>query len=388
MRKILHFVIDDKFTLDSMKCFDNSGLTQCTYLYYKPKYKNNIEYLNNTCVKVVDYQKVKDILYSEEPYDAIILHSLYALPADIISSIPLRYKVVWFAWGFDLYSNPYPITPLLPIARRYKKETKLLLRKIEIKANIQKYIRHIGKLILKKRYSSNNIYKAINRIDYFAGVFSEEYDFLKSKITCFRAKKLIHNYIHPQEFAKDAIYEPVNLTGTNILLGNSATKIGNHLDLIELMNCRKINVNTIYCPLSYQGTSEYIAAVKSKGENAFGNKFFPMIDFLPFDEYIEIMNSCGSLILGQMQQAATCNILSAIWSGLKVFLPKDSMNYIHYKNEGLTVYSIEDDLTNEAIKTPRATEEIIATRKIIESIYSYRRWIIDLDNFLNILDQN
>ena len=45
-------------------------------------------------------------------FDVIILHSLFALPNfSLISSIPRKKKVVWFSWGWDTYSDFYPVIP-------------------------------------------------------------------------------------------------------------------------------------------------------------------------------------------------------------------------------------------------------------------------------------
>lgn len=390
MVNIVHFVIDDKFTLDSIKCFNDSKLSNNKYFYLLPKYKNGIKYLNNrTDIQIVTGADVMSFFQSDQNNFIVILHSLNALPASIISSIPNRYKVVWFAWGFDLYSNRYPISPLLQIENRYGEKTQSIYNRITYKRRTIDWVKHVTKLMLRSDYTPKTVYEAIYRIDYFAGVFPEEYDMLKNECPHFRAKRITHNYIHPQEFCLDDISNPINESGNNILLGNSAAFIINHIDLMkEISDCiPKLGVK-IYCPLSYQGHPEYVKHVITEGKKMFPQTFTPMVDFLPFNEYSKIMDSCGCIILGQMQQAATCNILSAIWSGLKVFLPKSSMNYRHYVAEGLKVYSIEEDLTIENIMSKRTKEDILENRKRIESIYSYRRWIIDLEATINIIEQD
>ena len=61
------------------------------------------------------------------------------------------------------------------------------------------------------------------------------------------------------------------------------------------------------------------------------------------------------------------------------------MNYDEYRNqEGLEIYSIEDDLDDSTI-LKCMSNCLIEQRKKISSIYSYNRWQEDLQNAINIL---
>lgn len=385
MINFIHFVIDDKFIPDSMKCFEFAGLTDNEFYYVRPKSHQVTEFLDLVKVKEIKRGDVLSLLENKSSC-VVVLHSLYSLPLELISHIPDNIKVVWYAWGFDIYSNPRPLNPLVRLDNRYGNETRSFINTYK-KLSFLGEFRYLLKKIMAKAYRKRDAEKAVSRIDYFAGVFQEEYDLLCTQVPFFKAKKIVHNYIHPQEFSRDDIDEPVRVKGNNILLGNSATFYCNHLDLLTKLGASNLKGIKIYCPLSYQGTQDYKQAVVKRGKDLFGENFIPLMDYLPLSEYNQVMNSCGSLVLGQMQQAATCNILTAVWSGLKVFLPSDSMNYAHYVDEGIDVYPLES-INESLISIPRTEYEIHNSRCRIEKLYSYRQWKEDLKESLTIIEES
>lgn len=139
----------------------------------------------------------------------------------------------------------------------------------------------------------------------------------------------------------------------------------------------------IISPLSYQIIPTYLERVITIGEKILGERFKPLKNYLPFDEYNKIMNSCNTIILGQKQQAATCNCLTAMWNGLRLFMPKDSMNYQYYSQLGMKIFSIEDDFPDNP---QLSDEDIMHNRGIIENYYSFRTWQNDLQNALDLIN--
>lgn len=374
MRRLnfIHFVIDDKFIPDSIKCFDDADLTNNDFYYYSNR-GSDFRFLDRNRVKLISNREIESLLNNNE-VDVVCLHSLFSLPCKYINMINSKIKVIWYAWGADLYSNPKPTGPLINIGERLLDKTKHIAKQPFTSRTYDK-LKYILKSLLGKNNTKEDVFSAINRIDYFSGVFPSEYDLLKKSCKAFRAEPITHNYIHPEEFQIKDINEPCNITGKNILLGNSAAIYNNHLDIIDLVAPFVRSDIKIISPLSYQGTPRYINSVIEYGYNVWGKQFVPLKGYLPLNEYTTIMNSCDSIILGQKQQAATCNCLSALWNGLKLFLLKDSMNYNFYKSIGLTVFSIEYDFPKSPIMS---MEDILKNRSIIEGLYSFRKWKEDL----------
>lgn len=380
MLDILHFVVDDKFINDSILCFESAKLTNNQYVYVSNK-KRTFHYIKSDKVKILTEDNVLN-LFHEGDINAICLHSFMSLPTRLIVKIPSNVKVLWFGWGFDYYSNPRQIGNFLNIGNRFLPYTNKIVNKNIWLENIVKDAKLKLKIILKREPSSSKIYEAVKRIDYFSGVFPIEYSMLKASLTCFQAKQIIHNYIHPEEFKKEDIDSPLQLKGSNVLLGNSATFYINHIDLMYMIKDRIDKDVNIIAPLSYQGSPSYIDKVIKEGKCLFGERFIPIKDYLPFDEYTAIMNSCDTLILGQKQQAATCNCLTAMWNGLKVFFLKDSMNYEFYKSMKLKVFSLEDDFGSVIDYN---FDDVHYNREIIEKHYSYRAWVDDLINTIDTI---
>lgn len=384
MLKFAHFVTDEKFIPDSIKCFETAGLTDNTYYFVRVNNKN-VCFLDINKVNFISIEEAKKIIRSNQ-YDVVCLHNLYSLPIKFISCIHPSVKVIWYAWGFDLYSNPAPTGPLLHIGEKFMPITKSFKPKEFIFNTILKTTKHIVKNVLKFSSSvhSSDVYAAIHRVDYFAGVFENEYEMMMEEQSCFKAKKIVQNYIHPEEFQLNDINAPVKLTGHNILLGNSASSHNNHVDIMLMIKDYIPNGVDIISPLSYQIVQSYQEKVMAAGAELFGDRFKPLKGYLPFDEYNKIMNSCDTIVLGQKQQAATCNCLTAMWNGIRLFMPRDSMNYKYYSQLGLKIFSIEDDFPDN----PRlSNEDIMNNRRIIENYYSYRAWVRDLQNSLTILMQ-
>lgn len=384
--RFIHFVVDDKFIPDSIKCFQDANLTNNKF-YYLTENPSAVSFIGKTIVEYINIKQLEDVISQLKKDDVVVLHCLYALPARFICLIPDGVKVIWYAWGFDLYSNEYPIKPLIELdCDRLLPATKSKVKGLIL---LKELLRRYRVLTDTKGYhtkSASEQYKAISRIDYFAGVFLSEHQLLREQCKYFRAKRIVHDYIHPEEFAAKDINEPTVLTGNNVLLGNSAAFLCNHIDILRsLYNQTKNHNFDIYCPLSYGDNAYYVKQVIKEGTRLFGNHFKPMLKYLPFDEYTKIIQSCGSIILGHQRQAATCNCLTSLWNGLKLFLPQTSMNYEEYKNvEGLKVFSLENDLNDDALKM-NIEQDLRKQREIISSIYSYERWVENLRNSINII---
>ncbi len=387
MLKFIHFVIDDKFIHDSYRCFQNANLTDNSF-YYIADNNRSLNYLKKEEISIISRKEAVEILKSLNHSDIIVLHSLYSLPANLTKYIPLKTKVLWYAWGFDLYSNNFPLKPLItfPKGRLHQATYKTLKKTLRLNEIIKKIKYYLTWFSQNKK---KDYVRLIARVNYFAGVFPYEYDLLKDECSYFNAIKIKHDYIHPEEFSSLDIHKEVQQVGNNILLGNSAAYLCNHLDLLySLYNNTSNRDFKIYCPLSYGGNEYYKRKVIKFGKKLFGEQFIPLLRFLPFEEYTKIIQSCGNVLLGYEQQAATCNCLTSLWNGLKLFVPKSSMNYKEYKMiEGLQVYSLEEDLNdiniNSALNIP-----IEEQRKRISVMYSYERWKEDLRDTINILEAN
>lgn len=372
---------DEKFIPDSIWCFENSQLAINTY-YCVNGGTANLVRLKDKRVRCVSENEASRIIKNVAEVDVICLHSLYSLPLNLIPQIPSSIKVVWYSWGYDIYNNPLPFSPLINDRSIYLPKTLECVSKYKYKRTLKQWVKLSVSYLRLKAFSPDLLNECINRVDFFAGVFPLEYDLLKEAHGSFRAVRISHNYIHPQEFKECDIVDSIEIRGNNIQLCHSACFEDNHIDVMPIIADAACDYDAIICPLSYSGTHQYVDAVIEKGKYYFGDKFKPLVDFMSFDEYCKIQNSCNRFILGSIRQQATCNCLTSMWSGMKLIMFPQSINYQQYIDFGLNVYNIE---SSGSLISTIDNSTVISNREIISGIYSYDSWKQDLKDFIALL---
>lgn len=375
--KILHCVIDEKFIDGAIELFDSIEGYQNEYVIVG-KECIRLDFIKSTKVKYVSAEWYKKHCIESADYDIVILHSLMSLAPELLLKTSNKIKVIWLSWGYDTYEFPMPITPLIRLSHQIKGDIITSL-----KNNIFRVIK--GYLFEFFVYRFKNIVKwsnTLKRIDYYSGVFPEEYDLLK-KDRRFKAIRISYNYVSRQSPLKYENFDCFDMSKRkNIMIGHQANPLLNHVDSFRYI--KKLNLPSdiqIICPLSYGPKSE-IKKIEEAGKMIFGNQFIPLLDFMPFDEYQKVYNSVNVAIYNIERQCAVGNILLAVWDGVRVFLPRTSMNYKHFMNLGIRVYSIEDELNLNNIMEKVSTEEIRNNRKILLENYSFDIVRLKLENAL------
>lgn len=242
----------------------------------------------------------------------VIFHSLLPNYYRLLRHIPAGKCVVWLGWGYDYYpllghenedSRILPKTKLLqspPFKRSAKRILKPFLYKLRL---------------LKNRGTVSDL----KRIDYFAPVLDIEYEMLLRHVRL-RAKYITWNY----GTAEDDLSLPDmgSSTGINILAGNSATATNNHVELFEAIRDHADLTNRkVIVPLSY-GDPYYRSKVIEQGERLLGEAFSPLTSFMPKEQYLETIRSCGFVMMNHLRQQALGNICMAMLMGATVYLNK------------------------------------------------------------------
>ena len=306
--KILHCVTDDKFIDGAIALYDKDTRVENTWVHFVKENSCHLVYVKSTRVMICNIDKFDMLLAN---VDVVILHSLPSLPIENILAIPKNIKVVWYAWGYDMYDGWNPLIPL----KLYLPKTLEIYKAITKAPTPFKALkRKIKELIYKNQYVS-----ILQRIDYFSGVFPYEYSLIKKKYSRFRAIPLDYYYASPDFFIKDTC--PTDMTNNfrNIMIGNSANITNNHADVLEFVN-KYVNLSKqdkIILPLSYAGPQEYINIVKEIASSTLGAKatIVPLESYLPIDEYWDLASNCRIAIYAHVRQQASDNIF------YKVFCP-------------------------------------------------------------------
>lgn len=301
-----------------------------------------------------------------------VFHSLPQHWLPILDKLPSSTSVLWRGWGYEYYGTIYatnhyhllaPLFPhglLLPRTRRLlaahhavnaRRNGGLVARAHRAARTAIEGILGRNRLVHAKqrlrtiaRGHLSAEYTALQRIDFFAPVVGEEY----------LAAKHLHPWMtaRPASFPYDVagnVVDAQKLNATHpeprreaILVGNSATLECNHLDVFALLSeSDRFDAFQIIAPLSY-GLDWYRDFVIAEGRRLFGDRFKPLVDFMPVVEYHRLLHSCSHAVMAHLRQQAGANVLSLIAAGTKIAMHPLSLLYQHYRSRGFYVYTIDD----------------------------------------------
>lgn len=308
-------------------------------------------------------QMVKEYLERGD-YDVVYFYTLIPSRWELFKYIPKDKKIIWWAWGYDLYNRYYGLKPLLDIPL-YKPLTVGLVRETG-------YLKQMVKIIVNcflKPYYSFQRNSMLKRIDYFHPVFIDEYEMMRQQHEEFRAKVFFRPGSSIQNFSL-SIKDPFG----GILFGNSSTPTNNHLDVWEFIKGACKENYRVIIPLSY-GDMSYGDKIQKVIEQE-GNNVLILREMIEKKEYTEMIQSCSYAVFGMMRQQAMSNINHCMLYGIKVFLFKDSMNYKFLKSRGFEVFAIED-IDENSFHTPLTKEQQVRNIEALNDYVQYKNDIYE-----------
>lgn len=335
--RVLHIVKDEKFfdgvinAFESDERFDNRSIlvvNSAAYKFSRIKQTAKVEL-------VWSREMLKDCLESSD-YDAIFFHSLTASQYKYFQYIPKDRIVIWWSWGVDIYNGSHGMSPLIQMDL-YKPLTLKLYneRRKNILCCVKDLFTYISGLIEKNHYYRlrNN---AMSRIDFFQPVIPLEYKIMKG-VDGFRAKE----FYYPECFMSYQVdTKSIKRDKGAILIGNSATYTNNHLDIWDSIKNFVSKGRDVIIPVNY-GFQRYTKNIATRIQSNSHNIRF-ILDFMPKDEYFQLLNDCSYAVFGVIRQQAMGNINYCLSHGMKVFLYRDSMVYRFLKDNGYVVFAIEE----------------------------------------------
>lgn len=258
--------------------------------------------------------------------EKIVVHSLASPYLLIMIALfpSIAKKVYWVIWGKDLYFYHTLKNP--------------------------KFYHRIYECIRKS---------AIRKITKICSIFKEDYE-LACKWYGVHASNIEMVTLYPYALETSsgnrsikAEYKDKKIT---ILLGNSGSSTNNHFEALEILaNCNE-SIERIICPLSYGGSSKYVKKVIRYGKQLFGDKFYPLCDFMPKDDYFRIMAGVDVGIFNYDRQEGLGNIWSLILSGKTVYMKHETSTTSFFRRNGIVVKDIQDCKKNGILLL---SEEII-----------------------------
>ena len=364
MVKVLHIIKDDKFFDSTIETFeaDKRLANRCVLIVDTPNYNFKFIKSRDKVKLLFGKEKIKKELSGD--YDVIYFHSIMINQYRCFKYIPDDKIVIWWCWGFELYSSVKGMKPLLPMPL-YRLRTRQYIGQTK---NLSRVIKDLAKKVLNSCVWTYRRNKVLMRVDYFQPVLPIEYSLLK-----------INRHFKAQEFysnrSLDVFCDDTTQYGKgNILFGNSATYTNNHLDVWERIRKYVPSESEVFVPLNYgyDGYAEGITDVI--GDK--GLKVSFLRTFLPKEEYFSLLESCSFAIFGILRQQAMGNIYFCVQHGIKVFLYKDSLIYKYLSDAGYIVFTIED-VNIDSFRVPLTEEQIAQNRSALRKDAEYRNSIYE-----------
>lgn len=212
----------------------------------------------------------------------------------------------------------------------------------------------------------------IKRIGHLITFFDGEYELAKK---WYGARGVHHkSFTYPSNICRCDVQQLIKHESINIQVGNSATYTNRHLVVIEKLSKYKGDNIKIYVPLSY-GDGEYAKKVVARGASVFGEKFVPLLDFIPYDEYLKYLAGIDIAIFNQNRQQGVGNIITLLGMGKTVYMSSEVTSWRALRNLGLHIFDVEK--LDIAMLTLVQAEE---NKKIVSECFSEANLIAQLKN--------
>ncbi len=321
--KIIHIIHNDKFIKPFIN-FIEKNFNKDEHLFvfmdgadekvFPIPEADNILNINNKYPGKKNTLKLSHILNPLfEDADKVILHSLFSDNLIFYLFLHQKYlkKCYWVLWGGDLYSN---ITAKKTLGNAFGRYTRS--RVIKKLGGVISYIREGDFELVQKYYATEaECYESF----FYPSNLYEEYD-IKSK----EHKTL------------------------NIQIGNSANPTNNHIEVFEKLEKYKDQDIKIFVPLSYGG-QDNAKKVIDAGKQIFGDKFQPLIEFMPFKDYLELLGKIDIAIFNHNRQQAMGNITTLLGLGKKVYVRSNETPWKMFNKLQIKVYDTALDISIDAI---------------------------------------
>lgn len=368
MKKILHITTDNKFISHALQTFENVHPGQNTVWMFANGHDGHVS-KNHRDLEFVFFDTFKpSFLKKLAEFDLVVVHGFDLFKYPLVALAPAGLKFAWLGWGYDyydyIYANPDDLLFVETLALKNKCRQESLKQRIHPVKLFKKIARSAIEVLFRK--------KALKRIGSISPVLKEDYDLLKSAGLLKPLPDFVPwNYGSLEEsLIKNFIGQRVS--GNNVLVGNSASFTNNHLEAFDLL--QEVAKSTeayfqVVAPLSY-GDDCCKEAVLEKGKACFEEHFQPVTDFMPIDEYVDLIKQCGFVVMNHKRQQAVGNIVIMLYLGARVFLREENPTYQMLKNEGATLNTLDELKAQPSLlSTPLTENEIINNIEVL-----YKHW--------------
>lgn len=382
---ILHLMHDEKFCDNTIKNFEKVNPGNNKYLVFKAdKDKGVFRFISHpelTDEFFYERKSLNDYVTATPEIKGIIAHSISSLFATAILALNQKVKLYWVVWGYDMYTLP-KIQPGLyaPSTLSYLTGKKRWLS-LNWTLNKSKPLRFLFYTLRGKKNVWDLLESAQSEVDYFVTYIREDYELYKDKYPQTKCEFFDAAFFNLNQYVGEAFMDK-KIAGKNILIGNSNSPESNHLDVIQfLKNVPLEHEAKVYIPLSYGENKGYKEAVIQSAEQLWGPRSFPLLGFMPQQEYVELLLTCGVGIFYHHRQQAMGNIIAMLWLGARVYMAGVNPAFRYFKRMGIHVFDLQHDFQNYGLSA--LTEIQIATnRAVLAKAFSAEKVEQDYENLV------
>ncbi|MFC6669723.1 TDP-N-acetylfucosamine:lipid II N-acetylfucosaminyltransferase [Marinobacterium aestuariivivens] len=117
------------------------------------------------------------------------------------------------------------------------------------------------------------------------------------------------------------VFVPIALTDVErniitVMVGNSADPSNNHKEILYQLTRLKDQEFKVVCPLSY-GDAQYAEEITAIGRCLFGERFIPLRDFIPYQDYVKVLSEIDIAVFAHRRQQGMGNIITLLGLGKK-----------------------------------------------------------------------
>jgi dTDP-N-acetylfucosamine:lipid II N-acetylfucosaminyltransferase len=333
--KLLHLIVDDKFIDMAIREFEAVAPGRHDWVIVGGGTQR--KFVKDERVRCLDWSGFERAVAAPD-VGGLVCHVMTPTHLAALSRVPARVRVAWLGWGYDYYgliNDAFPDGLLQPATAALAARLAAPPPEVAAHAAVPTVLGHSRPY----RRPDARERDALSRVDIFSPVIDTEYHLVRRHLPGFDARYVRWNY----GTAEDDYALPGGTRGApgrNILAGNSATATNNHIELFErIRRIGDLEDRLVVTPLSY-GDAGYRSCVIKAGRELFGDAFVPLVDFLPKDRYIELLGSCGHVMMNHVRQQALGNLFISGLLGAKLHLGRANPLYNWLGSLGVPVSDI------------------------------------------------
>ncbi|MEX2235804.1 MAG: TDP-N-acetylfucosamine:lipid II N-acetylfucosaminyltransferase [Cyclobacteriaceae bacterium] len=334
----LHIVPDNVFINKFYENLQESGTVENNRFVVRTNNRELQRIKHNLPFAKLYSPRFNELTGETKEYKKVFIHQFTPLLYRWVSNNHFN-ELNWMVWGADLYSLP-SVDASLYEHLTFKKyvNRNLALKNFLYRAKVA---------LLHDAYRDKAYAKVHNVLTWM----TSEYDFALQHLPALKATNQFFFYENDVPYqALDEIlkeeHEHPRKTRPMYILGNSSTAELNHLDAVALIEAQNVSADLVV-PISY-GDSNYSRFMKKNLSYKGGDLRF-IDSYMPFQQYLQFLNSTDGLIMNNIRPQGYGNIFIMMYLGKEIFLNPKNLSIPELIKGGLNWRPVSEISTKDGV---------------------------------------